>query len=788
MVINVVIGVVQSAKIEKTLIGAKYELSSTAKVKRNGKVIVINSEEVVIGDIVYLQAGDIVPADVRLIETNNLFINDTIITGQTMATEKNSDVIDGKYMPLGDRINMAYMGSSVAKGMGVAVVVATGANTELGKTQKLLKDEVKTTTPLIKRLYDFIGILSFIVLFVSVVSFIINIVRNNNVADSFMVAVSLAVCVVPESLIISIYATLSRSIKKLSKNNLVIKNLSAIENIGNIDVLCVDKTDVLTVNNKTVENIWVSDMDDYDLEDNPNFISLINCMLLCNSASTELMPDNTLFIKGSGSEKALIQYAYSKGYSKDSVQGIFPQNNIFPFDRYRKTMTTLNSVGETTSAFTRGDYERIIDKCTHILVDGKSMRLTEYDKQMLNKIYKAWLKNGSSVMGFATKQVNGDIYEIKAEEVEKEMTFVGMVAISDPEKLDAYDSLNQLKQMGVKLIMLTSDDKESAYLVAKSMGIAKYEKQVVTGQELDYMTDVELNEKIDGYTVFSKLLSGQKLRIIKALQKNNVVAVTGNNVEDLSSLKQADVGIGLGVSGCDLVKERSKVVSKDDSLNSIVNGIKTSRKLQLNVVKMIEYIVSMSIAQILLMTFIVVSFNRVFFSPTLILWLNFINGLLPCFALGKEKIKYDINDKVNIDNLLKTRVKSNIFTYAFIQFILIGLVYVLGLFTFKLQQNVVLTMCFVALAFMEIFHAYNIKSHHSIFVNNPFNNKLLNWGVLISIICTILFVALPIDTLQIALNTTAITPIQWLISLGVGFAIVPIAEIIKLIKKLFRKK
>ena len=339
----------------------------------------------------------------------------------------------------------------------------------------------------------------------------------------------------------------------------------------------------------------------------------------------------------------------------------------------------------------------------------------------------------------------------------------------------------------IRMAQNMSQQQLADMLFTTPQNISKYEKEVITGKELDYMTDVELYEKIDSYTVFAKLLSGQKLRVVKALQNNNIVAVTGNNIEDMSSLKQADVGIGLGVSGCDFVKENSKLITNDDSISSIVNGINTSRKAKLNIVKMIEYLVSTNIAQLLLMTFIVVSFSRNFFAPTLILWINFASTIIPCVALGREKIKCDINDKVNIDNLIKNRVKSNIFIYGLIQFILVALLYILGIFVFNLSERVIITMCFVALCFMTVFHAYNIKSRKSVFVSNPFNNKLLNYGVFVSIVITILFVALPITVLQSALGTSAITPLQWLISFAVGFAIIPIAEIVKLLGKLRKK-
>lgn len=783
MVLNVSIGVSTTSKMERTLVRIKKAIPSTSRVRRSGKVVQVRSEELVVGDVVYLSAGDIVPADVRLIDTANLRIVDTVITGQTMAIEKTCDVIDGKYMPLGDRNNMAYMGSSVVSGTGVGVVVATGKDTELGKTQNLLSEEVKITTPLVRKLYKYIEVLSYFVLVMSVVSFLINIIFKRDIADSFMVAVSLAVCVVPESLIISIYSTLSRGIKDLSRQNLLVKDLASIEKLGSVDVVCVDKEKVLTLNTKTVTDVWVGNMDEYELVDNPNFATMMNCMLLCNSSTLELDGDR-ISVRGDGYEKALVEYALANGFNKDNLQGVFPQVNIFPFDSYRKMMTTLNSVGDETYAFTKGDFNQVFNRCTHLLIDGKNLKLTDADKQYILSKFNDLKDKGMSVMGFATKEVSGNIYELTGEQVEKDMSFVGLCGVYDPAKTDTKEVLKSLSRMDVRVVMLTPDDKESAFMIAKSLGICKSFKQVITGQEIDMMTDVELHKRIDEFSVFSRLLNGQKLRIVKALQQENVVAVTGDNAEDLSAMSQADVGIGLARTGCEVVKQSSNILTKDDSLNSIKEGIKVSRRIQLNISKMITYLVSAGVTQLLLMSIIVVGLRREFFSPALILWLNFVNGLIPCFALGCETNKNVMLTKPRKDIFNRKMIVDTI-AYGIMKCVIILVLYFAGLESFYLDNGVVVSMCFVTLAFMEIFNAYNIKNgSKSIFSSNPFNNKLLNIGFAVSVVATIAFAGLSFTVLQSALGTTSITIVQWLICFGVSALIVPLGEMWKLIKKL----
>lgn len=788
IVLNFGIGINTTSKMEKTLSNIKKALPLTSRVKRNNKVIEVASEDVVVGDIVYLCAGDVVPADMRLIEANSLNVKDTIITGQTMSTLKTCDVINGKYMPLGDRNNMVYLGSSVVSGSGIGIVVATGKDTELGKAEKLLHEEVDINTPVVKGVNKVINVLSCVILLISVLSFIGNMIHRGNASDSLIVFVSLAVCIVPESLFIAIYSTLIRGINILGKNNILVKKFASVEELGKIDVLCIDKTKVLTMNNKMVKDIWVSNMADYDLEDNPNYATLINCMLLCND--TNLESANTgVMINGVGLEKALVKYALSNGYNKDHLQGSFPQINVFPFDRYRKMMTTLNSVGDETQAFTKGDFERVFNRCTHILIDGRPMRMTDFDREIILNKYNTWKKEGASVVGYATKVVKGNFYELQSQEVEKDMTFVGISSILDPVKADTEETLKELKKMDIKVVMMTSDDKEVAYLTAKSLGIAKSEKQVVTGAELDMMTDVELHEKITGFTVFSKLLNGQKLRLVKALQRKYVVAVTGDNVEDLTALQRAEVGIGLAKAGCEVVKQTSDVLVKDDSIKSITEGIKTSKRIQYNITKMVEYMLSLCVAEILIMSVFVLAFNKLLFSPTLIIWLNFINGLLPCFALGNQKNTYYYVSKADKNALIGVGSLKRVFIHGLVQGLLICVLYLACTEAYLLSTEVATTMCFVAMAFMSMFHAFNVKSgDHSVLLSNPLDNDFLNAGLVVSLLATMAFIGLSLTTIHMALGITTLTFMQWIVSMCVGVAIIPLIEFVKFLYDVNRNK
>lgn len=787
IILNIVLGIKRTNEMEDNINKINMAIPAVVKVQRNGKVIKVDSVDLVVGDIVYLSAGDIVPADLRIIDSNSLYISDTAITGQTMAVEKFSNVIDGKYLPLGDRNNMTYYGSSVASGSGIGIVVATGKNTELGKTANLLTDDINIDTPIIKKLKHVINVLAYVVLGVSLLFFIVNAISGKGLDLGFMITCALSVCIIPESLLLSILSTYSKSIKNMANHHMIVKDLSSIENLGKIDVLCIDKTKVLTIDYKSVRDVWVNDTDEYELESNPNFVSLINCMLLCNNAVSEINPDNRMYVTGESSEKALVSYGYEFGFSKPNLEGIFPRVNIMPYDRYRKMMTTLNSVGEETHAFTRGDFERVLNKCTKILEDGKPVALTESYKNQLFAYADKYIKEGCSVMGFATKVITGNIYEVKATEVEYDMVFVGACAISNPAKNDIESTIKVCKNAGIKVCMLTSDEKENAFNIAKTLGIASSLKNVVTGEEIDMMTDIELYERVSDFSVFSKLLSGQKLRIVKALQQDNIVAVTGDNVEDLAAIKRADVGIGLGNSGCEIVKQASSIVTADDSLTSIVKGIEESRKVNGNIKKMVSYMLSTAFAQILLVTVIAVALGMPFFSPSLVIWLNMINGLLPCLALGSEPVHKNVMKKpMNKSNrLFVGSAGANIVVYAIIQYLLIALLYVAGTSVYVLSTEKVVTMCFVSFAIMQIFHAYNMKNtRKSLFSFNPLNNRLLNLGFAVSLLLTMLFVALPINWLHLATGTMTLSSMEWLVCIGVGSIIIPIAEGAKIIERM----
>jgi len=792
IILNVILGVRKLGIMEKSIKSINGYVPSIVKVQRDGKIMKVDSSELVIGDIIYLNAGDIVPADVRIINSNQLYISDTAITGQMMSVEKTSNIIEGKYLPLGDRNNMTYLGSTVTGGSGVGVVVATGKNTELGKTAKLLTDEIDINTPTIRKLNHVVNIMSLIILAVSVLCFGVNIIRDNTISNSFLLMSSLLVCIIPESLYISIFSIYSKSINNLKNKFLVVKSLFAVENLGKVDVLCIDKSKVLTINYKVVMDVWVNNTEDYDLENNPNFISLINCMLLCNNSTTTINADNKLVVSGESSEKALINYGYEFGYDKENLDGVFPRVNILPYDRYRKLMSTINTVGDLTYGFTRGEFERVFNKCSHILVHGKPQPLTEELKQQILDNNKKWINNGSYIMGFATKQIRGNVYEVTYNDVEENMTFIGCCAINNPSKDNVEDAIKVCKQAGIKLCVLTSDDKESSYMLAKKMGIATSEKQVITGDELDMMTDVELYKKIDNYIVFSKLYNGQKLRIVKALQYNDhMVAITGDNVEDLSALKRSDIGIGLGNSGCEVIKQASSVVAIDDNLNTIVEGVRESRKINKNLKKMMSYVMTTTISQILLVTVLAVCLNMPFFTTSLILLINFISGLLPCMGLGNEPIHRDVmNKKYNGTNrLFKGASGFNIIGYSISQYIIIALMYYACVDIYVLSISKTITMCFVAFMLMEVMLAFAMKNtRRSIFDFNPFNNRLLNIGLVVTLILSFAFVVLPMDNLHLALGTANINFTEWLISAGISLLIIPISEIIKIFEQAINER
>ena len=791
VILNTTIGIVQENKAESAMESLQDMTKPYAKVYRDEKLVKIKTEDLVVGDIVVLEAGDIVPADLRLIDVASLKIQDAAITGESLPQEKTNLVITGKNIPLGDRTNMAFMGSVVNYGRGVGVVTAVGMDTEMGKIADVLHTSKAEPTPLTKRLNKTVQILTYLVVLISLIVFIVDMIQGKSISESFMVAIALAVCIVPEGLVTCLTITMALGVQRMSKKKAIVRKLTAVETLGSTQVICSDKTGTLTLNKMTVKDVFVLNKTEYELNDNPNFLELMNCMLLCNDSTLKIDDNGNLQTLGDPTETALVHYGYSLNYNKDNFEGMFPRVNEIPFDSERKLMTTLNTVGSKTIAYTKGAIDSLLEKCTHILENGKKRKITKKDIDLINENNSAFANRALRVLAYAYKEVSGDIYKID-KTIESDLTFIGLTGMIDPPREEVFDAIMTCKEAGITTLMITGDHKDTAFAIARELKIADDISQVITGKELDLMTDEEFGQAINKYRVFARVNPEHKVKIVKALKNQDlIVAMTGDGVNDAPSIKNADIGIGMGITGTDVTKEVADVILTDDNFATIVEAVKEGRKIYSNILKTIMYMLATGFAELLMLFTVMVICGRDFFTPALILVLNFITDTLPAIALGVEKSEPNVMKRKPHNtrgHLFAGHVGLNIIIYGIIQAALVLGVYFIAIDGYGLSDTLGTTMAFVTMVGLEAFHAYNLKNETaSIFKSSPFNNKLLNISSICSLVLTLPFVIFPLTPIQNALGITTLSATQLLICLGISFLIIPIAELVKFFFRLKMK-
>lgn len=782
VIINAIIGIVQENKAETALENLKNMTKPYAKVLREGMQLPIRTEDLVVGDIVVLEAGDIVPADVRLIDASSLKIEESALTGESVAVDKVTDTMRQDNLPIGDQKNMAFMGSVVCYGRGLGVVVATGLNTQMGKISHMLVGGNGERTLLQKRIDKTSKILSVVVLVLSAAIFVSELLYGMDWAHAFMVAISIAVCAIPEGLPTGVTITMAIGVQKMSKRKAIVKKLAAVETLGSTQVICTDKTGTLTLNQMTVvESYYGKDQNDYQFQE------LMRCMVLCNDTHAHMSEDQVVTM-GDPTETALVNYALTFDVSKIKLDKKYPRIGEIPFDSNRKLMTTIHEIEDKVVVYTKGAIDQILEKCTHIFDGEKSRTITDEDKELILELNSAYAKKALRVLGYARRELRKSRENYNANEVEDNLCFVGLTGMIDPPREEVKDSVATCKKAGIDVVMITGDHKDTAFAIAKELGIAKYETQVITGKELNKMTDEELQERVPQYRVFARVSPEHKVKIVKAWQSHQkVVAMTGDGVNDAPSIKCADIGVGMGITGTDVTKGVADVILTDDNFATIVTAVEEGRKIYNNVLKIIQFLLSTSVAEMLLLFVLIGILGQTFFSPAVILWINFVSDTLPALALGVERAEKDIMNKEpnpSKKNLFAGWVGINILFYGLIQAGLIFATYFIGKNVCGLSHDVVITMCFVTLVVIELVHSYNLRSEdQSLFRTNPFGNKYINWAFFASLLLTIVIVAIPMPLIQNALGIHTLTLLQWLVCFGVSLLIVPIAEGYKLITR-----
>ena len=783
IIINAVIGVIQESKAEKALDALKELSTPKALVKRDGSLKKILSEDIVPGDIVIIDAGRYIPGDLRLIDTANLKIEESAFTGESVPSEKDASFLPDKEIPIGDQNNMAFMSTLATYGRGVGVVVGTGMNTEIGKIAKMIEQEENDETPLQKKLSELGKILGFLAVGICILIFIISFFQGRDLLEMFLTSISLAVAAIPEGLPAIVAIVLALGVQRMVKKNAIIRKLPAVETLGSVSIICSDKTGTLTQNKMTVTTVYTNDSyikeSEFNLNDNESKL-LVDCMVLCNDATYSEKSQT-----GDPTEIALLESPFKLNILKEKLEKEFKRIDEIPFDSDRKLMTTVNLVDDKKArVFTKGALDSILSICNKISVNGK---LLDFSKE-----YKAKVLENSNIMSdkalrvlaFAYKDISKE--NIVLDSLEKDLVFIGMVGMIDPPRLEVKDSIKLCKSAGITPVMITGDHKNTAFAIANELGIAEDISQAITGHEIDKFKEEEFNEKIINYRVFARVSPEHKVKIVKAFKSHgNIVSMTGDGVNDAPSLKAADIGVAMGITGTDVSKGASDMILTDDNFSTIVYAVEEGRKIYLNIKKSIVFLLSCNLGEILtLFTAILLNWNSPL-QPIHILWVNLITDSFPALALGVDKTKEDV-----MNNPPRNPKESIFIKSDKIQLIINGvLIGGITLFAFKLGERLYAdslihaqTMAFVVLSVSQLFLSLSLRSNiKSAFSLGIFSNKYLVYSILLGI-----FLQVIIISISFIANIFKVTPLllyDWIVVILVSLIPFAINEILKLFRK-----
>lgn len=792
VVVNAFLGLYQEGKAEKSLEALKKMASPNAKVIRNGGTTIVPANTLVPGDIVILETGDIIPADLRLIQSSNLKVDEASLTGESLPVEKNIQVLE-EDASLGDRKNMGFMSTIVSYGRGKGVVVATGHDTEIGRIATMIQGIEDETTPLQEKLDELGKYLGIGCIIVCILVFAIGMFQGRNLLDMFMVSVSLAVAAIPEGLPAIVTIVLALGMNKMVKRNAIVKKLLAVETLGCTTVICSDKTGTLTQNEMTVVKAYTNEeifnikklaSDSYQAKNSVNLNTLIHIGALCNDAILE-KDSGEYKVIGDPTEGSLITLADKNNLSPNELNKIYPRVEELPFDSNRKMMTTIheNFPSSKYTALTKGAPDIIIHRCESIYIDGKILPFSDKLKKEVLKTNSEFSKGALRVLALTFKEYETLPDEITSEELEKGMVFVGLVGMIDPPREEAKKAIKHCQTAGIKPIMITGDYKETAFAIAKKLNIAKHEDEAIMGKELDSITDAELKELVKYKTVYARVSPEHKVRIVDALKANGeITAMTGDGVNDALALKRADIGISMGITGTDVAKNTADVILTDDNFSSIVAAVEEGRIIYSNIKKFVFFLLSCNIGEILIILTSILLGLDVPLLPIQLLWLNLVTDSFPALALGVEKGEDEIM-KIPPRNADEPILDKGMIKAIIIQSIAIAagslLAYNWGLKTYGANRLLrARTITFATLILAELLRAYSSRSEkHSIFEINLFSNKTLTRGTLFSFILLIIVLYLPV--LQPIFHTYPLNFSDWKIVILYSLLPLVIGEVYK---------
>jgi len=796
--LNAVIGIIQERKAEEAIKELKKLSSPKSLVKRNGKVVEVPSNKIVPGDIVVLEAGRMVPADLRLIDEASLKIEESSLTGESVPVEKDSEIdLSGKEdVALGDQRNMAFMSTVVTYGRGEGVVVGTAMDTEMGKIADLLGKTVDEKTPLQKRLADIGKVLGIIALIISAVIFGLGVIQGRDIFDMLFTAISLAVAAIPEGLPAIVTIVLAMGVQKMIKRNAIIRKLPAVETLGSVNIVCSDKTGTLTQNKMTVTKIYTNEeiksVENIDTQ-NESENMLLKAMVLCNDA-TYTEKNQT----GDPTEVALLVMGENNGLKKEEAEKQFKRLNEVPFESDRKMMTTINEINGEYFVFTKGAIDNLLKASTKINVNGEEKELTEDIKRDILNAAEKMSSQALRVLGAAYKKT--DNKKGTREDFENDLVYTGLVGMIDPPREEVKASINKCHNAGIKTIMITGDHKKTAFAIAKELGIAEREEQSISGVEIDKLSEKELSNRIKDLRVFARVSPEHKVKIVNAFRDNgNVVSMTGDGVNDAPSLKAADIGVSMGITGTDVAKSASDMILTDDNFSTIEHAIEEGRNIYKNIKKTILFLLSCNFGEIIAIFLAVLFKWPTPLIPIHILWVNLITDSFPALALGVDPGDPDVMKEKPRDpkESIFQGYKLSLFINGLIIGVLTLFAFVYGIRNFMgitdfnqiipsdIPGNALIhaqTMAFIVLSFSQLVHSLNLRSFEkSIFKKGLFTNKYLIGAILLGIVLQAIIVSVPF--LEEIFNVSSLNITDWSIVLGLSIVPLIINEIVKIFKR-----
>lgn len=787
VIINAVLGVVQESKAEKAIEALQKMSAATCRVLREGQILRVKTEELVVGDIVLLEAGDAVPADGRILESASLQIEEAALTGESVPVSKVIDMLhlgEAKEISLGDRKNMVYMGSTVVYGRGKAVITATGMQTEMGKIADAISKAEDSQTPLQIKLSQLSKILTWLVLGICVVIFGVNILRFHGtgeryILDSFLIAVSLAVAAIPEGLAAVVTIVLSIGVTNMSKRNAIIRRLTAVETLGCAQIICSDKTGTLTQNKMTVVEDYADDVK-----------LLAKAMALCSDA--ELDENNNAI--GEPTECALVNFAFTKDLSKNTLKESEPRVDEAPFDSMRKMMSTVHETPDGFVQYTKGAPDELLKKCTSYWKNGKEQPLTDDVRAEILSANKAMADKALRVLAGAMRNYEKKPDDNSPAALEQELVFLGLVGMIDPVRPEVIGAISQCRTAGIRPIMITGDHRDTAAAIAMTLGIISDPSEAITGAQLNEMDDETFEQNVEQYHVYARVQPEHKVRIVNAWRKKGyITAMTGDGVNDAPSIKSADIGIGMGITGTDVTKNVADMVLADDNFATIVGAVQEGRRIYDNIRKSIQFLLSSNMSEVLSIFFATL-LGFVILKPVHLLWINLITDSLPALALGTEACEQNLMQRPPRNPKDGIFAGGVGFDVAY-QGLFVTILTMAAFFIGERMQNGAwaivnstdgTTMAFLTMSMAEIFHSFNMRSQRqSIFAMKCQNVYL--WGAaILSLVLTLVVLYVPF--LQVAFSFEHISFLEYGIALCLAFMIIPLVEIVKAIQRAIAKR